>query len=184
MERLIKAAEINRLVFGSPSLQLGSNTITRQEVSDALYNNSEIRKRLSEKQYKKILLDIPNLSPDMANYANYGCYGEGKDATFYAIEVYKFEIGKKEDEYLYIIVGKPFTCKLCSEDLDEDTAEDVIVNYMGRVESDYFFGSYTEYMEKNTIDFKGKNIKLIMDIPIKTEPEEFYILYLQNYFNL
>lgn len=183
MERLIKAAGINRLVFGSPSLKLRSNIITRQEVSDALYNNPEIRKRLSEKQYKKILLDIPNLSPDMANYANYGCYGEDEDATFYAIEVYKFETGKKEDEYLYIIVGKPFTCKLCSEDLDEDTAEDVIVDYMGRVESDYFFGSFNAYMGKNTIDFKGKNIKLIMDIPIKTEPEEFYILYLQNYFN-
>ena len=49
MKRLIKAAEINKLVFGSSSLQLGSNTITRQEVSDALYNNPEIRKRLSEK---------------------------------------------------------------------------------------------------------------------------------------
>ena len=180
MKRLMTAAEINKLVFGSPSLQLGNDTITRQEAVKAIFNNPEIRARLSEKQYKKVMLDIPNLSSDKANYANYGCYGSGEDAQFYAIEVYKFETGKKEDEFLYIIIGKPFTCTICSENLDEETPDDVIVDYMGEAESDYFFGSYNDYMNKASIDFNEKKIDLIMDIPINTPPETFYIKYLRG----
>ena len=49
MERLIKAAEINRLVFGSPLLKLRSNSITRQEVLDMLYNKSRNKKTLIRK---------------------------------------------------------------------------------------------------------------------------------------
>jgi hypothetical protein len=66
MNRLMTAAEINKLVFGSPSLQLGDDIITRQEVVKAIFNNPEIRLRLSGKQYKKVMLDILNLSPDKA----------------------------------------------------------------------------------------------------------------------
>ena len=109
-KELIKAAEVRRLVFGEPSLQLGDNTITINEVLNAIMRNEEIRKKLTEKQYKKVMLKAKNVTREQANYANYGCYGSGEDATFYAIEVYKFETDNEDDEYLYIIIGKPFTC--------------------------------------------------------------------------
>ena len=62
--RLMSIAEIRRTVFGSPSLQLGDTTISLTEVSKAISENDEIRKRLKEKQYKKVLNDAKNAATD------------------------------------------------------------------------------------------------------------------------
>lgn len=174
MGRLLKAGELRKLIFGNPSLQLGDKTISINEVTKAIYNNLEIRKRLSEKQYKKVLNQADNAKAD---YANYGCYGTGDNQIFYAVEFYKFVTDDKNDDYLYIIVAKPFTCELHGG----NTVDDVIVEYNGEVETDYFLGSYMDFVSKETVEICGKQIKLIKDIPIDTTPEKFYINFQNKY---
>ena len=173
MKHLIKAKDIRHLVFGSPSIQLGDNTISINEVSKAIFENDEIKQLLTEKQYKKVCLQVPNAKAD---YANYGCYGTEGNETFYAIEFYKFETYDKNNDFLFIIVAKPFTCEFCGG----EESDDVIVDYNGQIESDYFFGSYTAFISKNVVMVNGKMIKLIKNIPIGTEPEEFYALYMKG----
>ena len=182
--RLMSIAEIRKIVFGSPSLQLGDITISLPEVSKAISENDEIRRKLKEKQYRKVLNDAKHARAD---YANYGCYGYRKDAIFYAIEIYKFETLNKNDDYLFIIIAKPFTCEFFKNETDiekywpELTADDVLVDYLGQVESDYFFGSYNDYIGKRKINVNEKEIDLILDIPINTSPEDFYVMYLERF---
>lgn len=168
MKGLLKPKELRHLVFGNPSIQLGDKTISIREVSKAIYENKEILKTLSENDYKKIINQADNAKAD---YANYGCYGKSNDETFYAIEFYKFE-AEDVDDYLFVVIAKPFTCEF----LGGETADNIIIDYNGEIESDCFFGSYVNFVSKNEIVINGKNIRLIKDIPMNTSPEEFCAL--------
>lgn len=169
MKRLLNASEIRKLVFGSPSVQLGDKTISITEVSKAIFNNKKILEELSDKEYKKIINQATNAKPD---FANYGCYGTGENEQFFAVEFYKFVANNDVENCLFVVIAKPFTCKFCGG----KTADDVIVDYNGEVESDCFFGSYTNVVAQNEIVVNNQTIKLIKNIPINTTPEKFYAM--------
>lgn len=110
MKRPMKAKDIRHLVFGNPYVQLGDKTISIKEVSkaiyEAIYENEEIRKQLSEHAYEKIKSDAKDAHCDFANYV---CYGENDNEEFFAVEIYKFKNIDEDDEFLFIAIAKQYS---------------------------------------------------------------------------
>ena len=169
MKRLLNVREIRNIVFGSPSAQLGDTTNSITEISKAINNSKNKLQGLSDENYKKIVALAENAKPA---FAHYGCYDAGENEIFFVVEFYKFNTNSNIENCLFVIIAKPFTCEFCGG----KTANDVIVDYNGEIESDCFFGNYANFISKNEIVINNRAIKLVKNIPIDTEPEEFYAM--------
>ena len=169
MKRLLNVREVRKIVFGSPSAQLEDKTNSIAEISKAIKNFKNNLQGLSDEDYKIILTQTQNAKPD---FVNYGCYDSGENEIFFIVEFYKFYANSDTENCLFVVIAKPFTCEFCGG----KTANDVIVDYNGEIESDCFFGSYANFVSKNEIVINNRTIKLIKHIPVNTEPEEFYAM--------
>ena len=169
MKKLLNVREVRKIVFGSPSAQLRDKTNSITEISKAINHYKNKLHELSDEDYKKIVALAENAKPD---FAHYGCYYAGENEIFFVVEFYKFNTNSDAENSLFIVIAKPFTCEFCGG----KTANDVIVGYNGEIESDCFFGNYANFISKNEIVINNRAIKLVNNIPIDTEPEEFYAM--------
>ena len=169
MKRLLNVREVRNIVFGSPSAQLGDKTNSIREITKAINQYKNKLQELSNEDYKKIVTLAENAKPD---FVHYGCYGAEENEIFFVVEFYRFNTNSDAENCLFVVIAKPFTCDFCGG----KTANDVIVDYNGEIESNCFFGSYANFVSKNEIVINNRTIKLIKHIPVDTEPEEFYAM--------
>jgi len=172
----ISKYEMDRMIFGEPSVQTG-DAISRSEVSDELFNNEEIKKQFSTREYERIIAEAKDAKP---YFVNYGCYG--KDKEYYVVEFYQFKNKQHVGEILNVVIAKEFNCQIIDKNkkIKDLTEKDLILNFTGNILSDSFIGSYTAETAQ-TIKVKDKEIELFKDIKVNTSPTTFYLQQLKKH---